>query len=337
MQKKLLLFGGTGFVGSNVARKALLRGYTVVIATRGGVPDAGSPLEALARRAKVVGGRTAALEATKLGAVGLASEAPIPSVTPEEVASGSARHGPSSEARNEEQSGLVDYARGATEGESALSFVGIDASSRQQVFHFMNDHPDATAVVSAVGLLTRNYEDARQSNGDANTNIAAGICHEKLMPAVSKFVYVSAEPYNTYMPRTVGSRRLLKGYFCGKRIAERAVLDNMAKRGVVLRPGFIYGTRFLSVPSATNEAGTVIPIPLGLIGKPLDVLLSAVGGTKVFTPPVDVDVVAETTVRALEWADIPEKDISGIVDVHSMKRICRMEDPTLQRAAATTT
>lgn len=333
MQKKLLLFGGTGFLGSVVARKALLRGYTIVVATRSGVPDAGSPLEALARRARVVGGRIAALEAGKMGAVGLAGDVPIPSVSEEEKNPGQGKQKEREKGTRSDADSIIDYVTSAEADTHAIEFVSIDASNRQQVFHLMHDHPDTTAVVSTVGLLTRDYEVARQMNGDVNTNICAGVCHEKLVPKCSKFVYVSAVPYNKFFPRTIGSRRLLKGYYHGKVIAEKAVLENLGPRGVVLQPGMIYGTRFVAVPSATNEAGTVFPLPLGIIGKPLDLFLSALGGTRAFTPPVDVEAVAEAAVRVIDWAGLPELSVSGIIGTYDMKRIAAAVDPTLVVAA----
>ncbi|CBZ24887.1 conserved hypothetical protein [Leishmania mexicana MHOM/GT/2001/U1103] len=214
--------------------------------------------------------------------------------------------------------------------ENALEFVSIDATSRDQVFHFLHDHPDATAVVNAVGLLTRNYEDARQVNGDVMTNIAAGVFHPKLAQAVQKVVYVSAEPYNLYSRRILGSKHLLKGYFHGKRIGEKAVLENLGNKGVVLRPSFIYGTRHVLVTSAVNpDAVSTLSLPLGWIGLPLDKLLTAIGGGKVLMPPVSVDVVAEAAVRACAWANHPGNDIHGICDVYRMHHICTAVDPSL--------
>lgn len=63
MQKKLIVFGGTGFVGSVVVRKALQRNYKVIVATRSGLPLPGTPLQHLAHRVKVLGGVAAAREA----------------------------------------------------------------------------------------------------------------------------------------------------------------------------------------------------------------------------------------------------------------------------------
>ena len=320
MHKKLLLFGGTGFVGSLVAQKALSRGYKVVIATRGGAPPLGSPMDAFSRRVRMIGGPAAAREA-------LHSIAHTPTTATSSSTSSSTD--PSRPTADQ----LTRMVHEMDE-ETALEFVSIDASSRDQVFHFLHDHPDATAVINTVGLLTRDYDDARQANGDAMTNIAAGVYHPKLAPAVRKVVYVSAEPYNLYSKRIIGSKHVLKGYFHGKRIGEKAVLENLGEKGVVLRPGIIYGTRHLFFTSATNpDAVSTVSIPLSWVGYPLDKLLTAVGGRKLLTPPIDVDVVAETAVRACEWAGNPSLDFHGICDGYRMHEGGDKVDPPLAESA----
>ncbi|KAG5509688.1 hypothetical protein GH5_05546 [Leishmania sp. Ghana 2012 LV757] len=319
MQKKMLLFGGTGFVGSLVARKALSRGYHVVIATRGGAPPLGSPMHTLLKRVRMIGGPAAARESLRENSVA-AQQSSGPS--PASSSTGSAHQRPSAE--------QLAKAVHQVDEQNALEFVSIDASSRDQVFHFLHDHHDATAIVNAVGLLTRDYEDARQINGDVMTNIAAGVFHPKLAQAVQKVVYVSAEPYHLYSRRILGNKHLLKGYFHGKRIGEKAVLENLGSTGVVLRPSFIYGTRHVLVTSAANpDAVSTLSLPLGWIGRPLDKLLTAVGGGKLLMPPVSVDVVAEAAVRACAWANQPDKDIHGICDVYRMHDICNAVDPSL--------
>ncbi|GET87051.1 hypothetical protein, conserved [Leishmania tarentolae] len=325
MHKKLLLFGGTGFVGSLVAQKALSRGYHVVIATRGGAPPLGSPMDTLYKRVCMIGGPAAARESMS----GTLTTAQSSAASPLSGSTGGSTYlRPSADH-------LVKMV-GQMSKETALEFVSIDATSRDQVFHFLHDHPDATAIVNAVGLLTRSYEDARQVNGDVMANIAAGVFHPKLAPAVQKVVYVSAEPYNLYSPRVLGSKRLLKGYFHGKRIGEKAVLENLGNKGVVLRPSFVYGTRHVLVTSAVNpDAVSTISVPLHWIGLPLDKLLTAVGGGKLLMPPVSVDVVAEAAVRACAWANRVGNDIYGICDVYRMHNICDTVDVSLPEDTAT--
>ena len=61
---------------------------------------------------------------------------------------------------------------------------------------------------------------------------------------------------------------LLNSYFNGKRRAEQALLDAYPDTGVVLRPGFIYGTREVPLPAALQSiAGADLKIPLWLLGK----------------------------------------------------------------------
>jgi nucleoside-diphosphate-sugar epimerase len=61
----------------------------------------------------------------------------------------------------------------------------------------------------------------------------------------------------------------LEGYYAGKVSAEAAVTRYFGGRGLILRPGAIYGTRMVS-PN--------ISIPIGLVGAPLTMVFE--------TPPV---------------------------------------------------
>ncbi|KAM5564611.1 hypothetical protein ABKV19_018938 [Rosa sericea] len=97
------------------------------------------------------------------------------------------------------------------------------------------------------------------------------------------------------------------------RAAETEILTKFPYGGVILRPGFIYGTR--SVGS--------IKLPLGVIGSPLEMLfqqtrplnqLPLVG--PLFTPPVNVTAVAKVAVRAATDPVFPP----GIVDIYGIQR-----------------
>ncbi len=88
-------------------------------------------------------------------------------------------------------------------------------------------------------------------NGDANI-IAV---EEALKANVPRFVYVSTVENN--LPDFV-----LKGYFIGKRKAERALQEKYNENGIILRPGFIHGTRTIPVPAAGD-----IHLPLWVLGK----------------------------------------------------------------------
>lgn len=88
-------------------------------------------------------------------------------------------------------------------------------------------------------------------NGDANV-VAIEECAKAGVP---RFVYVSTVENN--LPDFV-----LRGYFHGKRRAEQAVHDKFSDNGVVLRPGFIHGTRTVPVPAVGD-----LHLPLWLLGK----------------------------------------------------------------------
>nr|CCC91552.1 conserved hypothetical protein [Trypanosoma congolense IL3000] len=244
--RKLLVFGGTGYVGSAIVRKALQRGWRVVSATRGGVPTPGSPLH------------------------------DISAVTHQ---------------NHEDALGQGSGDR-ATQSPRPLEFVSLDAGSRSQVFEFMEDHLDATAVISCVGVLTRDHIEARRVCGDANVNIAAAL-YEKAS-AVRRMVLISAEPPGRYASIFLKSRWALKGYFLGKEIAERAVLENLGDRGAVLRPGFIHGTRYQALGVGC------VPVPLWLIGSPLEMAFRPLHCGGLLAPPISVEVVAEAALRAAE-------------------------------------
>ncbi|KAG0449371.1 hypothetical protein HPP92_027411 [Vanilla planifolia] len=90
-------------------------------------------------------------------------------------------------------------------------------------------------------------------------------------------------------------------------------LPNVIYQGVILRPGFIHGTR---------QVGG-IKIPLGVVGSPLEMILQhAKPLSKVpvfgplFTPPVSVAAVSRVAVRAATDQVFPP----GIVDVYGILR-----------------
>ncbi|KAM5564609.1 hypothetical protein ABKV19_018938 [Rosa sericea] len=158
-----------------------------------------------------------------------------------------------------------------------------------------------TSVISCVGGFGSNSY-MYKINGTANINaIRAASEH-----GVKRFVYVSAADFGLV-------NYLLRGYYEGKRAAETEILTKFPYGGVILRPGFIYGTR--SVGS--------IKLPLGVIGSPLEMLfqqtrplnqLPLVG--PLFTPPVNVTAVAKVAVRAATDPVFPP----GIVDIYGIQR-----------------
>jgi uncharacterized protein YbjT (DUF2867 family) len=158
-----------------------------------------------------------------------------------------------------------------------------------------------TAVISCVGGFGSNSY-MYKINGTANIN-AIRAASEK---GVKRFVYISAADFGFI-------NYLLQGYYEGKKAAEAELLVKYPYGGVVLRPGFIYGTR---------QVGSM-KLPLGVIGSPLEMVfqrtrpltqLPLVG--PLFTPPVNVTSVAKVAVRAATDTVFPP----GIVDVNGIQR-----------------
>ncbi|XP_021805291.1 uncharacterized protein At1g32220, chloroplastic [Prunus avium] len=158
-----------------------------------------------------------------------------------------------------------------------------------------------TSVISCVGGFGSNSY-MYKINGTANLNAIRAASEQ----GVKRFVYVSAADFGVV-------NYLLRGYYEGKRAAETELLTKFPYGGVILRPGFIYGTR--SVGS--------VKLPLGVIGSPLEMLfqhtrplnqLPLVG--PLFTPPVNATAVANVAVRAATDPVFPP----GIVDVYGIQR-----------------
>ncbi|OIV97710.1 hypothetical protein TanjilG_12467 [Lupinus angustifolius] len=158
-----------------------------------------------------------------------------------------------------------------------------------------------TAVISCVGGFGSNSY-MYKINGTANINAIRAAAEQ----GVKRFVYISAADFGVV-------NYLLQGYYEGKRAAETELLTRFPYGGIILRPGFIYGTR--SVGSAK--------IPLGLIGSPLEMVLQHAKPLNqvplvgpLLTPPVDVTAVAKVAVRAATDPVFPP----GIVDVYGIQR-----------------
>ncbi|KAG6598532.1 Transcription initiation factor TFIID subunit 10, partial [Cucurbita argyrosperma subsp. sororia] len=108
-----------------------------------------------------------------------------------------------------------------------------------------------TAVVSCIGGFGSNSQ-MYKINGTANIN-AIRVAADK---GVKRYVYISAADFGLV-------NYLLQGYYEGKRAAETELLTKFPYGGVILRPGFIYGTR---------NVGSM-KLPLGVIGSPLEMVL----------------------------------------------------------------
>ncbi|XP_078439450.1 uncharacterized protein At1g32220, chloroplastic-like isoform X2 [Wolffia australiana] len=158
-----------------------------------------------------------------------------------------------------------------------------------------------SAVISCVGGFGSNSQ-MYKINGTANIN-AIRAASEK---GVKRFVYISAADFGL-------ANYLLRGYYEGKKATEAELLSKFPYGGVILRPGFIYGTR---------RVGS-INLPLSIIGSPLEAVLKhakPLSGVPVvgplFIPPVNVAAVARVAVRAATDQVFPP----GVVDVHGIIR-----------------
>ncbi|KAK6274217.1 hypothetical protein POUND7_011300 [Theobroma cacao] len=161
-----------------------------------------------------------------------------------------------------------------------------------------------TSVISCVGGFGSNSY-MYKINGTANIN-AIRAAAEK---GVKRFIYISAADFGL-------ANYLLQGYYEGKRAAETELLTKFPYGGVILRPGFIYGTR--SVGS--------VKLPLGVVGSPLEMVLQHAKPLNqlplvgpLFTPPINVTSVAKVAVRVAADPVFPP----GIVDIYGIQRYSR--------------
>uniref|UniRef100_A0A2P2JMP7 Uncharacterized protein MANES_16G133500 n=1 Tax=Rhizophora mucronata TaxID=61149 RepID=A0A2P2JMP7_RHIMU len=158
-----------------------------------------------------------------------------------------------------------------------------------------------TAVISCVGGFgSKSY--MYKINGTANMNAILAASDK----GIKRFVYISAADFGV-------ANYLLQGYYEGKRAAEMELMMKFPYGGVILRPGFIYGTR---------KVGS-LKIPLDLIGSPLEMVLQRLKPLNqlplvgpIFTPPVSVTAVAKLAVRAATDPVFPP----GVVDAHGILR-----------------
>ncbi|KAI3918883.1 hypothetical protein MKW98_017331 [Papaver atlanticum] len=160
---------------------------------------------------------------------------------------------------------------------------------------------DVTSVISCVGAFGSNSYMYKIS-GTANINAIRAASEL----GVKRFVYISAADLGV-------ANYLMQGYYEGKRAAETELLTRFPYAGVILRPGFIHGTR---------KVGGV-KLPLGLIGSPLEMVLQHAKPLSrvplvgpLLTPPVSVNAVARVAVRAATDSVFPP----GIVDVYGILR-----------------
>ncbi|CAN4075753.1 unnamed protein product [Withania somnifera] len=158
-----------------------------------------------------------------------------------------------------------------------------------------------TSVISCVGGFGSNSY-MYKINGTANINAIRDASEE----GVKRFVYISAADFGLV-------NYVLQGYYEGKRAAETELLTRYPYGGIILRPGFIYGTR---------RVGSM-KLPLGVVGSPLEMILQRAKPLSqipivgpLFTPPVNVTAVAKVAVRAATDPVFPP----GVIDVHGILR-----------------
>ncbi|CAH9107992.1 unnamed protein product [Cuscuta europaea] len=157
------------------------------------------------------------------------------------------------------------------------------------------------SVISCVGGFGSNSH-MYKINGTANINAIRAAAEE----GVKRFVYISAADFGFV-------NYLLQGYYEGKRAAETELLTRYTYGGVILRPGFIYGTR---------RVGSM-KLPLGVIGSPLEMVLQHAKPLSqlplvgpLLSPPINVTAVAKVATRAATDPVFPP----GIVDVYGILR-----------------
>ncbi|XP_075109494.1 uncharacterized protein At1g32220, chloroplastic-like isoform X1 [Nicotiana tabacum] len=158
-----------------------------------------------------------------------------------------------------------------------------------------------TSVISCVGGFGSNSY-MYKINGTANINAIRAASEE----GVKRFVYISAADFGV-------ANYVLQGYYEGKRAAETELLTRYPYGGIILRPGFIYGTR---------RVGSM-KLPLGVVGSPLEMILQRAKPLSqiplvgpLFTPPVNVTAVAKVAVRAATDPVFPP----GVIDVYGILR-----------------
>ncbi|XP_059451633.1 uncharacterized protein At1g32220, chloroplastic-like isoform X2 [Corylus avellana] len=171
-----------------------------------------------------------------------------------------------------------------------------DLLSPDSMKHAMNG---VTSVISCVGGFGSNSH-MHRINGTANINAIKAAAEQ----CVKRYIYISAADFGLI-------NYLLKGYYEGKRATEKELLTKFPYGGVILRPGFIHGTR---------QVGRM-KLPLSLIGAPLEMVLRyAKALTRIplvgplFTSPVNVTSVAKVAVRAAIDPSFPP----GILDVYGI-------------------
>lgn len=167
----------------------------------------------------------------------------------------------------------------------------------------------AAGVVSTLGAFG-SHEHMYKICGTANMRLVDAV----VAAGVPRFAFISVHDYK-FPVGWHAQDFLLRGYFQGKRDAERYMEEKLPAGGVALRPGFIYGTRAVG---STN-------LHLGWVGAPLKAALGMLPTKTLanvpiigagFVPPVSVEAVAKAAVSAVLDPSVPP----GVMDVWQIGR-----------------
>jgi nucleoside-diphosphate-sugar epimerase len=163
----------------------------------------------------------------------------------------------------------------------------------------------AAGVVSTLGAFGSNEQMYRVCGA---ANIA--LMEAAAAAGVPRFAFISVHDYAGLPAGWHAQDFLLKGYFQGKRDAERKLAELFPAGGVALRPGFVYGKRLTPGGAA---------IPLGLLGAPLAAALALLPTRRLarapivgaaFVPPVAVEALGRAAAAAALDADVPPGPLS---------------------------
>lgn len=157
---------------------------------------------------------------------------------------------------------------------------------------------EATGVVSTLGAFGSNKH-MYHVCGELNIKLARAAKEA----GVARFSFISVHDF-VFPGGWQTQNFLLRGYFQGKRDTETEVAKLFGEDGVALRPGMIYGDRHVS--------GSMT-IPLGMVGAPLEAMVSRLpkGLASVpivgcaFVPPVRVEAVAKAAVMSVLDKAVP--------------------------------
>ena len=168
-----------------------------------------------------------------------------------------------------------------------------------------------SGIVSTLGAFGSN-EFMYQICGSANMELM-DVARDVGVP---RFAFISVHDYK-FLGAWSREPLLLKGYFKGKRDAERHLFETFPETGIALRPTFVYGKRQL--PNGVS-------IPLELLGAPMAAVLKLLPTKRIssvpilgaaLAPPVSVDAVGRAAASSILC---PHLVSPGIMDVWTISK-----------------